>query len=67
MADPRRCNRQLAVFLLGVLLVKFPLLGLIDAIRLPGNVPLTPVYLFAVWLGLILVTAALTDRRRGGA
>ena len=67
MIDPRRRNRQLAVFLLGLLLVNFPLLGLVDAIRLPDNVPLTPLYLFAVWVGLILVTAALTRQTRDAA
>ena len=47
-----------------VLLVNFPLLGLVDALRLPGDVPLTPVYLFVVWVGLIVVTAVLARRPR---
>jgi hypothetical protein len=59
MADQRRRNRQLAVFLAGLLLLNFPVLGLVDAIRLPGGVPLTPLYLFLAWLGLILLTAAI--------
>ena len=67
MVDTRRRNRQLAVFLLGLLLVNFPLLALVDALRLPGDVPLTPVYLFVVWLGLILATAMLARRPPGGA
>ena len=58
MVDQRRRNRQLAVFLAGLLLLNFPVLGLVDAIRLPGGVPLTPLYLFVAWLGLILLTAA---------
>ena len=67
MVDTRRRNRQLAVFVLGLLLVNFPLLGLVDALRLPGDVPLTPVYLFVVWVGLIVVTAVLAHRPRDGA
>ena len=67
MVDTRRRNRQLAVFVLGLLLVNFPLLGLVDALRLPGDVPLTPVYLFVVWVGLIVVTAVLARRPRDGA
>jgi hypothetical protein len=59
MGDQRRRNRQLAVFLAGLLLLNFPVLGLVDAIRLPGGVPLTPLYLFLAWLGLILLTAAI--------
>ena len=62
MVDQRRRSRQLAVFLAGLLALNFPLLGLVDAITLPGGVPLTPLYLFVAWLGLILLTAALTAR-----
>ena len=62
MVDQRRRSRQLAVFLAGMLALNFPLLGLVDAIRLPGGVPLTPLYLFVAWLGLILLTAALAAR-----
>ena len=67
MVDTRRRNRQLAVFVLGLLLVNFPLLGLVDALSLPGDVPLTPAYLFVVWVGLIVVTAVLARRPRDGA
>jgi hypothetical protein len=66
VVDQRRRYRQLAVFLGGLLALNFPLLGLVDAIRLPGGVPLTPLYLFAVWLGLILLTAAIAGRPGSG-
>ncbi len=36
---------------------------LVDAISLPSGVPLTPLYLFLAWLGLILATAFLATRR----
>ena len=62
MVDQRRRSWQLAVFLAGLLALNFPLLGLVDAIRLPGGVPLTPLYLFVAWLGLIVLTAALAAR-----
>ena len=67
MAEHGRHRRQLAIFLAGVLLLNFPVLGLVDAIRLPGGVPLTSLYLFSAWLGVILLTAALVrPRRRDG-
>ncbi len=64
MVDQRRRRRQFAVFLGGLLALNFPVLGLVDAIRLPGGVPFTPLYLFAVWLVLILLTAAIATRDR---
>ena len=63
MAEHGRHRRQLAVFLAGVLLLNFPVLGVVDAIKLPGGAPLTSLYLFSAWLGVILVTAALARRR----
>ena len=65
MSDPRRRNRQLAVFLVGLLLLNFPLLAIVDRIRWTGGVPLTPFYLFVVWLGLIVLTALSVARPRG--
>ena len=66
MVDQRRRHRQLAVFLIGLLAVNFPVLGIVDAIRLPDGVPLTPLYLFAVWLGLIALTAWASRGRGSG-
>jgi hypothetical protein len=63
VVDLRRRHRQLALFLAGLILLNFPVLGLVDAIRLPGGVPLTPLYLFVAWLGLILLAAAIAHRR----
>jgi hypothetical protein len=65
VGDPRRRNRRLAVFLAGLLALNFPVLGLVDALRLPGGVPLTPLYLFAAWLGLIALAAAAAAARPG--
>jgi hypothetical protein len=64
MVDPRRRNRQLAVLLGGLLLANFPALAIVDRLILPSGVPLTPYYLFGVWLGIIVLTA-LTVAWRG--
>jgi hypothetical protein len=65
MADPRRRDRQVAVFLLGLLLVNFPALAVVDRITLPGGVPLTPLYLLVVWVAVIVLTLLLAARRQG--
>lgn len=64
MIDPRRRHHQLAVFLLSLALVNFPALAVIDHLEWPNGVPLTPFYLFLVWLGIIGL-AALTNTGRG--
>jgi len=64
MVDPRRRNRQLAVLLGGLLLANFPALAIVDRLILPSGVPLTPYYLFGIWLGIIVLTA-LTVAWRG--
>jgi hypothetical protein len=65
MAGPRRRDRQVAVFLLGLLLANFPALAVVDRITLPGGIPLTPLYLFVVWVALVVLTMLLVARRRG--
>jgi hypothetical protein len=64
MVDPRRRHRQLAVFLAGLLLANFPALAIVDRITLPDGVPLTPLYLFLVWLGMIAFAALFMARPR---
>lgn len=65
MVDPRRRHRQLALFLIVLLLLNFPVLAIVDSLTLPGGVPATPSYLLAVWVGAIAL-AALTARGRRG-
>ena len=65
MVDPRQRHRQLAVFLAGLLLANFPALAIVDRVTLPDGVPLTPFYLFALWLGMIVLTALSVARPRG--
>ncbi|MEK0085584.1 hypothetical protein [Benzoatithermus flavus] len=65
MVDPRRRNRQLAVFLVSLILLNFPALAIVDGIILPSGVPLTPYYLLLVWIGTIALTALTVVWRRG--
>jgi hypothetical protein len=65
MADPRRRDRQMAVFLLGLLLLNFPALAVVDRATFPGGVPLTPLYLLVVWVAVIALTMLLVARRHG--
>ncbi len=64
MLDPRRRHRQLAVFLGSVLLLNFPALAVVDRLLLPDGVPLTPFYLFVVWLAMIGFSALTMARPR---
>lgn len=63
MHDPRR-QRQFAAFLLGILLVNFPALAVVDRITL-GGMPATPLYLFLAWAAMIGLAAWALARRRG--
>lgn len=57
--------RLLAVFVAGWLLFNFPLLGLWDRAVAWAGLPLFPAALFAVWLGLIVVLAWVSERGGG--
>lgn len=66
MRDEVRGRRLIAIFLFGVLLFNFPLLGTVDAIRGPGGLPFTVVYLLAAWaLVIVLLRWVAAGRRRG--
>ncbi len=64
MADPVARRRRLGAFLLAALLLNPPVLVAVDAVGLPGGVPLTPLYLLAAWVGAILLAAWPPGRRR---
>ena len=56
-------SRLVAVFLLGCVLLNYPLLFLFDrAVDLFG-VPLLYLYVFAAWAGLIALMAMVIERR----
>jgi hypothetical protein len=57
-------QRLVAVFLLGWLLLGFPLLALFDRPETIGGVPLLVVYLTSVWVALIVLLAVIVERRR---
>ncbi len=57
-----RNARLLALFVLGWLLISFPLLSLWDRDVLVFGLPLFPLGLFLIWAGLILALAWLMER-----
>ncbi|MEM8559947.1 MAG: hypothetical protein AAGG50_19195 [Bacteroidota bacterium] len=59
-----RRERLTALFVLGVLLLNYPLLTLANRSVTVGGVPLLYVYLFVVWGGLIALAAWTVERRR---
>jgi hypothetical membrane protein len=60
MARPKRISERLvALFLLGVVLMFPPLLGVFNQQLRPFGLPLLYFYLFVAWAALILLTAAV--------
>ena len=56
-------SRLVAIFLLGCVLLNYPLLFLVDARLDFVGVPLLYAYVFAAWGGLIALMAAVIERR----
>lgn len=56
----RNVERQVALFLLGVLMFVPPLLVVFDRPVKVGGIPLLYLYLFAAWSVLIALTAAMS-------
>jgi membrane protein implicated in regulation of membrane protease activity len=63
MRDTERGKRLIALFLLGVVLLNFPMLAVVDAGGQVLGLPPLFVYLFGAWAGLILVLALIVERR----
>lgn len=55
-------QRLVAVFIAGVLLLNYPLLSLFDRPARLFGLPLLHIYLFAVWVGLLIAVAWITER-----
>ncbi len=53
----KRAERLLALFIIGVLLLNFPILRQFSQDGLLFGVPILYLYIFVVWLLLIIVTA----------
>jgi hypothetical protein len=66
MRDEDRGKRLIAVFLLGLVTLNFPLLAIAEASRALFGLPPLLVYLFGVWAGLILLLALIVEARRRG-
>jgi hypothetical protein len=64
MGDEERGKRLVAVFLLGLGLLNFPLLAVIDASRNLLGLPPLIFYLFGAWGALILLLVLIVERRR---
>jgi hypothetical protein len=63
MSEPR-LSRLLALALVALVLLDFPVLAVVDRITL-GGVPVLPFYLFLVWGTVILLAAWSIERFRG--
>jgi hypothetical protein len=63
MRNQDRGKRLIAVFLLGMVLLNFPLLTVVDAGQELLGLPPLFLYLFGVWGGLIVLLALLVERR----
>jgi hypothetical protein len=58
-----REQRLVALFLLGCLLFNYPLLALFSVRAMVFGVPVLYAYLFSAWVGLIVLAAAVMERR----
>ncbi len=58
-------SRLAAIFLLGSVLLNYPLLSLIDSQADVLGVPALYAYVFAAWGGLIALMVAVIERRGG--
>ena len=63
--DSKKNKRLVALFLLGCVLLNFPILSLVNLETLIFGLPLLYVYLFGVWCLLISLTVLATLFRAG--
>jgi hypothetical protein len=63
MRNQDRGKRLIAVFLLGLVLLNFPLLAVVEAGQRLFGLPPLFLYLFGAWAGLIVFLALLAERR----
>jgi hypothetical protein len=63
--DEDRGNRLIAVFLLGLALLNFPLLAVVEAGQRWFGLPPVFLYLFGAWAGLIVLLALIVERGTG--
>ena len=63
--DSKKNKRLVALFLLGCVLLNFPILSLVNLETLVFGLPLLYVYIFSVWCLLIALTALATFFKPG--
>jgi hypothetical protein len=64
VANPKRkTERLIGLFLLGCLLFNYPLLALFNLRATILGIPAVYAYLFAAWLLLVVLAAAIMERR----
>ncbi|MCU7813070.1 MAG: hypothetical protein KZQ77_17840 [Candidatus Thiodiazotropha sp. (ex Notomyrtea botanica)] len=66
MSNKRNHERLIALFLLGVLALNYPLLHLFGEASLWLGIPVLYLYLFCCWFVLIVLMALLMEGRRAG-
>ena len=59
-------DRSVILLLIGLALLVSPMAGIFEIDAKLGGIPVTLIYLFAVWAGLIAGAAALSRRLRNG-
>ncbi len=57
-------QRFVAAFVLGVLLLSYPMLSLFNRTQMLGGIPVLYVYIFVTWAFLIGLFAFIVERRR---
>jgi hypothetical protein len=62
-ASSRKRQQMVGLFLLGCLLFNYPLITLFDEPVLVMGVPLLYAYLFGAWALIIVLVAAVVERR----
>jgi hypothetical protein len=55
-------QRLIAVFVVGCVLLCYPIIALFDRPESIGGLPVLYVYVFGVWVALIIVLALIVDR-----
>lgn len=57
-------ERLVAIFVIGTLVLNYPLLSIFSTTGLLGGIPVLYVYLFASWFVLIVTMALMIELRR---
>lgn len=61
----RRRERLVILFIVGVLILHYPLLALFSRVWLSFGIPLLYLYLFLAWLLLIVLLAVVMEKGEG--